>query len=468
MRYVAALLYVLLELARLSLGRQVTDSYVQQLQSRWRGRQSLRGSVLSAVIVGLAFLQYFILTGVFPLGLVLILMAATVVVHLVMLVARAALGIDTPERLSKGEALQFLWGIVSGRIAGMAVIVFTGVLLAWPLLVLTIYLVLPDSDDPSNSILLALVHFCAPALLWACFHSAIIWQNLSSHFVDDDVRSHGFIDLVRSTLLTLVYVLYPAYLVLANNYISPYSRYVWLLFLLPALILTVGGVVPLIIGSLRYRIERSDQLDWKRKWLSRAETSLKEGPEVQSTAVIWKELDDQIDEKFASSGLLRLLKGGVEASSPAQGAPVEQPSANEDAIVRNHIMLLDRALRGAPFYIRELPVLAGWTQPRAISDDEIGPESLLRWDFTSRYLNNLLSLRRTSIEEDKTTIIKRLAAENAALGIENTAAASSDKRNVFAGLLLTGLGAGVSAVVSLVFKAYETTIVGYIHQIVGP
>src|SRR6266481_2219315 len=160
MRILAAVSYILLHFVRIWLGSRLAG-HIQ----RWERRSisSLSGWLLSTLMVLLLFIQYFIITGSFPIIFVGLLVGITILLQGFVYVFRAVLGLDSSQKILKIDYLSLLWGATSPKLVSIAIEMVGICYLFWPIAVLWMYFS-SYATHLEREIQLSMFHFCIPAI----------------------------------------------------------------------------------------------------------------------------------------------------------------------------------------------------------------------------------------------------------------------------------------------------------------
>ena len=229
-------------------------------------------NTLSATIgictLSLSLIQYWILTGFFSPGSMLIL-AAVLLTQLAMLSVLGAIsGIGLPERQSKIQVLTVIWGVQNtkeGCFYFSSSVV--AVLISW-IGSLWIFWSNPvGSDDVKIGV--AIFMFVIPLIVMVPSHFAIQWPATTSPYLDDDVRNAAFIRSLAAIFRDTAYLLFPVWLFREEfNTKFPELPPFWLLLSVPILLFLVTGLIPFVVGAFRYRAQSNEILDWRKDWIS--------------------------------------------------------------------------------------------------------------------------------------------------------------------------------------------------------
>lgn len=330
---------------------------------------------------------------------------------------------------------------------------------------------------------IALAHFCVPALLSQiilCFWS---WNLLSSHNVDDDVRTATILDLSAVTINVTITVLYPAYLLASGGTLNLISPGLWLLLTVPVLILLFGGILPFVAGSFRYKAAVASQRQWRLRWISQMLKVL----QLPSTAELQEErsrlvdeLDGEIRFRLSENPLMEKLEEAPKSTRLKEAEPIidQRDEGAElipvDAIgpdvlrqlspsnIRVHILAARNALKGENLS-REyrLPYFPKWVEQirELIATHR---EKLPVWDPSFFHLSELLDLRNSFVDTEKKDLRTYLNYKLQRVKDESIELEKTKKKGVARTLRVPALVSAVSTVAVVLLKVYEQQIVGLV------
>src|SRR5690349_8445275 len=115
MRYLAAIAYVLLFALQLWLSSRQNSLRLGQLQASGQPRRYFVPALVSGAMIFNVYLQYFVLTGHFPVVLIIASAVVSVLLQISLYLIFAMLGLDSPEQRRKIESVSLIQGFTLGR-----------------------------------------------------------------------------------------------------------------------------------------------------------------------------------------------------------------------------------------------------------------------------------------------------------------------------------------------------------------
>lgn len=489
MKLVWTILYIAAVFATMFLGNKLVGTSMKRIQA---GRQqTLLGLAAGTAMLVLSFVQFFCLTGMFPLQLVLLLVLASLLGVGIYHAIGAVAGFTLPEKQQKISALQVIMGSqrpVSGCIGtALSSLVFVSSIVC----ALWIFWHHPRGD-PDAKVLIAFFQFIVPQVALIPISILLLWPTITSEYLDDDLRNsqlaRGFSSIIGNTLLLVfpLWLLRPEVETYFTHRGWPVPPF-WLPLSLPILLFIIGSLVPFFIGVYRYRSQARVMSQWEEKWMREVLPVLK--LPVGSTRV--REIDDrlaklgqEVEERISSNeDVFRYYQtitvGTVEEAEPTPpsvpvvdttalsqpakpattaAAPtptVEEPSRGPRLLLPHRIAslqrLVPRPLRPPP---RDDANLAETVQ----SIVRMHIAKLEEWDIRFAYLRRLIQLGQV-VSDGRTNEVSgfveaRLKGET--LGTE------SARPNMIAAWVISLLASAIP----LLAKKYETEILNLIGSLV--
>ena len=492
-RFLAATAYVLLHILRSSLGSRLLPARLARIQERGRPGRSFVGPLLSAAIVITVFVQYFVLTGSFPVFLVCFLAIGSIILRGAIYIVGAVLGLDNPEKSRKITSLGFIWGFARGKSIGPIIIVFGIVFLLWPIAVLWVYFTYFENHI-EKVIQISIFHFCIPAIASLVLVCVANWTLIGSRHVDDDVRNANFLSLLATSVNVTIIVLYPAYLIGSGGTLTLTSPGIWLLLSTPTLILVLGGLLPYLAGTFRYKTELANQIQWRREWISEMLGVLK-SPSAELTeserVKLIRSLDQEIRDKFNENTLFRTLQddltvwlersqgqeqraqiidqqvrvnGATGESLTGTAVAVRDGDRNEDrGSIRDNLRKAKTAISGT-YSLLPTAEANSWEQARAFIHRE--REKLIEWDTSFSNIYELLNLRQSTVDFDQKGLLEHLTEKAKNLLQKEKDMSGEKKKNILSSILIAVFTLGASSFGTWAFKTYEPRIIELIGTII--
>jgi|GEM_PF-4403476 len=428
----------------------------------------------------LVFFQFWILTGVFPVYLVLLLMGASTLGLITYKLLGAISGFTLEENQRKIGALNTIWGVNQTR--SVACSVLLGSLLvvsAGAILSLVMFWKYPIGDARAIG-LIALFHFVMPQLLRIPLLLIISWPTVTSEYLDDDLRNSYLADSFSNIIYQTIFLLFPFWLfkhefTQVEWSLPPF----WVLLSIPLFGFIIGGLLPFFLGLYRYRSQSRSMDSWKARWLKDvAVINTMPAGAARQNAFNEKleELTNEIKVRFSQNNLftyyqrLREADGIGLSASEVGSVPVDPDvDAALDAAVAaaGQEALAKRPLTDPVRMARQY--LKGRINPKPPADDfneglmtivRENYANLVNWDIRFAYLQDLLQLYEITVEgatKDINNFIQAQLAE-----IKETLGARSQKKNILAGSFLSVS----STAIIWVFKQYEPHITSFITKLV--
>jgi hypothetical protein len=331
-----ALIYVLLGIAFWAIVFRLSRASAAAIVHPSSKSLLTRVAALSLPLV--LFTQYWALTHVFPLFVVAMYYALTLVASVLCHLIAEVIGHNQPEIRKKVSTLAVIGGMRFRRIfIGGGWLVYVVVITSWAT---SLWIYFSFSDSPLVAELyIAMSHFTGPAILNVFLLCFAMLPIVTSAYVDDDIRTNHLLSVFRMTILLTGWLLLPVYLMhqpeialqptLSKNAFA--LQKFWVIIPLPLFVFLFSGILPYFIGMYRYRIQVKTILEWRRNWLSRMSEVFKLPPIESRTGEINDligELERAIQSRFESNDLFqhfaRLMSNSLDAyySSPKDHPPL--------------------------------------------------------------------------------------------------------------------------------------------------
>ncbi len=469
-RVLASLFFLASYGAYLFLSRRQQVWVTEEIGGHRRGTLMKSGLAIGTLILG--FVQFWLLTGVFPASLILLLIGASFVSAILYAFIGAGAGFTLPERRHKIGALSMIWGAQNARMSCLIMVVGLVMLALGVIGSLWAYWSRPPGD-PGARVLIALFQFTLPQLIAIPIGIATIWPMITSESLDDDLRNSNLASQFSSIIYRTIYLLFPIWLF--QEEISAAIRplpSVWLLLSVPLLLFLVGGVVPFFIGVNRFQARARMLLEWRWRWLIDVLklVRLPKGDlRSQGLDEKFRELDEEIGTRLAENNLFQFYRnlmqreaiageGAAPSEAPLAGQSMQLAPAGREYTVRSYIRAALDDLKssytsdGAADMAPEQRVMGIIRENR---------KRLVEWDIRFAHVYHLLELYQVALEGKAKNIGGYI--ETSLQEVERDIASLVNRRNVLAGSLL-GI---VSAIIVFALNAYQTNIVDFVGRLVG-
>lgn len=430
------------------------STFYAAIVSRLSGKRGVRFTLRFLVSSLLSFVQFWILTNIFPWRFIALLCVAGMIAHILTSVAAAVSG--TSQRAAE-EKITYLY-LLSGTERGYQlryrrsrrptigiVIVILNILGAvtalwlWPI------------GHPVASAVIAVFHFAMPALARSIDNAIESWRTVTADHIDDDLRNSHLIVAFGQTLQHSIALAYPFATLSSAIPISVTSKFsTSLLLLLPLLIFALGEVIPFFIGLHRFRFLVEQYLGWERRCLLRVSESLT----IPAASLRQEELNTEalrlknhFDSEFDQTDLVH-----VYATAVLGKAVSESPRTTTERVD----------------LLREISRLQGPLPSDFVDIDDMKEalrtiaERLPEWDIRFAHLQALARLSETLKENADATLLKPYI-EARIKSVETELQERRRVRNYLAGTLVASTSAGVAALL----KHYDDEIVNIVTRVVG-
>jgi hypothetical protein len=407
-------------------------SKLQNLQNKQMtgDNRSMGGIFLfTLVVLFLTFLQFYILTDVFPLYLILTLVGALALSSLIYQITGAVAGFSLPQKQQKIGVLTKLWGFKNAYFGcGIMVIALISLLLSWggSLYVYWHYAV----GDPRAKVYIAFLQFTLPQLMVILGALVVTWPTVTSQYYDDDFRNSYLANSFSSIIFSTIFLLFPIWMIFKEDLTGPLGWELppfWVMLSIPILFFLASGMIPFFVGMFRYRSQNRIMLNWRKTWLEQILPLCKmEESEIHTKLIEKKiqELNNEIDDCISSDEILRYYQDLKSPGVP----PDNQPPPPVEKVLEDEIKNIIKENRS----------------------------HLVNWDIRFSYLDELLQLRDVvtmAKSEDICAIIEDK--------LKNIAGQQEPPRNFLAGSIYSGL----SGVLVWLFNHFQNEIIAAIGKL---
>ena len=266
-------MYLLLTILELWLGNRLTK--LQNKQFQGTEPSAAGGFLLSVAILVVSFCQFWALTRIFPLNLILILIVLLALGQSLYSVI-GSITFLPPGKQHKISVMSVIWGANQPVPALIVLSLITVARLASLIGALWVFWTHPVGD-PRAVVLIALFHFVLFQAVAIPAFIVTLWPMITSQYMDDDLRNvylaQQFLQIYRAT----IYLLFPLWLLRAAIHTAfPHFPvpsdlpHFWILLSIPIFFFLAGGVLPFFIGTQRYRAQVKARVDWLEQWLRQA------------------------------------------------------------------------------------------------------------------------------------------------------------------------------------------------------
>jgi hypothetical protein len=332
-KLICTVLYLITSVVALRVRETIRQRELEEL--RGSGRDALIRWLLSILTMVLVFAQFWLLSREFPVYVILLLVAASLVASMIYLLIGALAGFTLPEKVQKIGALQVIWSFERGFRRSRMVLFFAEVqrfVLLFVLLVssigsLAVFWRYPIGDPYAKG-LIVLFQFMLPWVVMLPVWIASAWPLITSEFLDNDVRNAGLVDSFSWALTATIFILFPVWVYKTElsslfETLPPF----WLLLSIPLLFFLLGGIFPYVIGMFRFRAQVRLLLTWRKKWMSELLNLSRLPADVRSAEVEEKrrQLENELDRRISDDKLLQMYQAVLEdKQTQARLPPGEQ------------------------------------------------------------------------------------------------------------------------------------------------
>jgi hypothetical protein len=492
-RILAALAYLIVVAANLWLQNRLMLRRVRNLKpGAW---ETLARSSLGIAALLLQFTGFWLLTGRFPVYLILLLVAGSLVAAVLHELLGAIGGFGLQETKEKVAALGAIWGAqnkIVGCLMGIFGLVFIS---AQTIGSLWIYFSHPYGSDAVVG-WIALFQFILPRLVTLPIELAVIWPIVTSEFVDNDLRnshlSAQFVSMVNATIIFVYpFTLFREQMAAAVGQVPP----LWVLLSIPVFLFMVLGLLPFFLGTYKFRNQAGSLIGWRRQWLSEALPILRLPGELRAEALDEKlrQLRDEIASRIDENRLLKMYReyfpDEISSDEPLDVEPqpaliaersAVEPGAAEAALVVNPEHAETQVTSGTrPLSeMTRIRRAVDYVRGRGAFARPVGPpptdltsgvlhvlqhyrERLVDWDLGFREVRRLLDLYATMLKSRGHDVSAFVEAE-----LKNIDTAQPSVRGA-SGWAVGSVVTILSGVSVAVLKEYQEEIVALLARVIG-
>ena len=449
----------------------------------------LRQILIAVAALVFLFVEYWLLTGLLPVNLMLLLIAAIVLAQLLYIVIGAVAGYTLPEKSEKVAALSFMWGVqqavqhpILRAIPTAFGYIYAIVTVAGSLLT---YWYFPIGDREAL-VRIAVFVFTVRQITGILISLIEIWPVVISPYLDDDLRNSylggSFSNIVSSTII----LLFPVWLLdqQGNTLLGQLPPF-WLLLSVPILVFFIGTVIPFLVGVNSYRTQANLLLNWRRQWvndvlaivklplgdrrsmniemyLQNLEAELKERRSNNTLDTFYRTLINEEIEEIEQPDGTQSIQADSTASTEALATSQQNPADSGAPTMASQpaatVSTASQATPPKPVAQRQ-PDNASQKQLINIINRNMG--KLTQWDIQIGHisrLNELMLIVPDGKSQDISGYLERRLAT-----MDAEAKSFSSTKNVLAGTSLTL----ISGVMVFLFQTYQKQIVSLVGNLVG-
>jgi hypothetical protein len=296
---------------------------IQTITSRNTGVVGYGLAMLSMLLV---FVQYWCLTRIFPVYIILSLIVASSLGPVIHNVLGAIAGFGTQQKQSRINILAVTYA-AQHRVAGRFLLI-GGVVIVLGALIEALYKFwrLPIGSNEA----VAWIAFCLFIILG--FFSLVMLllstlPTIASEYTDDDVRSYLLSSAFSSVIYSTVALIFPVWIF--NNFSSTLNQWMpagWVILSIPSLIFLVSFLPSYFMGARRYRTQLKTQMEWRKEWLKETGEllTLPEPGRTASIQVKNAQLNAKITEATEANELRKFIDDleGIAAAIQTNPNPV--------------------------------------------------------------------------------------------------------------------------------------------------
>ena len=497
MKIVSTVLYLILLIAGFYLGTRISNAFLAAVKAEDQ-RRGMKIYVFRYLSFFILFLQFWLLTRMFPVLLILILIGASTLGSIIYILLGAIAGFTLEQNKQKIAVLSLIGGVTRNPAASCLWVI--GLLLFQTISAigaLWVFWKYPIGDSRAR-VLIAMFLFVLPLLIRIPMSLFLAWPVVTSEYVDNDLRNSHLAEAFANIIYQTILLMFPFWLFKQDiaQFNVPLPPF-WVLLSIPLFAFILCNLLPFFLGLYRHRAQSRALLDWRSNWLK--ETLItNEMPQGEQRNASFQErlqeLDAEIRTRFAKNDLfhyyqkmvwarnsgdngtepilpgadeLQIIDGTeplpiVENELPKPIESVPSPSsqsmaaAPKQADVRN-------ALRMAKAYLKgNRPMRANAEaniSEKVLSIMEQNQSNLVKWDIRFNHLQKLIQMYEVTLDAGTQDIGKYAKAR---LDEIKESVKANTAKNILAG----GILSGSSTIIILLLKHYEAGIYALIDKLV--
>lgn len=399
--------------------------------------------VLSMAMLVIAFIQFWLLTGIFPFYVILLLVVSSLLGIMIHNLIGAIAGFSLQQK--KINVLGVVWA-VQHPLLGCALII-SSVLMLMVMTIGSLYTFWKWQIGSGEArAWIAFFLFIVPQLVAVPTGLALNGPMVTSEFIDDDVRNSYVSSQFSSILYSTVTLVFPMWIFQTElsgvfGGLPPYG----LLLSIPLLLFLLGGAFPFFVGMHRYRSTTQTLLEWRRNWLQDV-NHLLTLPEGDNRHQLWKEKLSELEAEIRTRTDENEFLAYYQRLRQAGGA---QPLVQADGASATTV-----------------PTATPTTPPpeplqQIFQVIEQYQDKLRQWDVRFRDVDELTVLFRSLSGTEPSSVAKFV--EGNLNDVKGEISSLTKRRNVVAGACL----ALFPALGSWFFRAYQEPISRLIGELTG-
>jgi len=225
---------------------------------------------LSLLILLILFIEYWLLTGFFPVNSLLLLFLALIITHLINAVSGSVLGLTIEDIKNKISVLELVRGFELGMkhpvvsilnsLLGFLVFIswIVALIIYWNSSVMT----------PKTLFMISFFVFIVPQIVGIIIMNTLAIPALITTDYDNDLRNKYFINGFNNVLTTIVFIMLPLSLFYNYNADSASLPPYWLLLISPLLLFILVTMIPFLIGTSKFHHQQLYNIKWRLSWLN--------------------------------------------------------------------------------------------------------------------------------------------------------------------------------------------------------
>lgn len=430
------------------------------------------------VILVIFYFQFWLLTGVFPLMLLIFIFLANVFSWGIHLFIGSISGFILKDKKEKLSALSAIWTFQNINTVGIGClllfIVFGYSIVIKPLIVFWTH----ETGDISAIISISFYQFTFPAIILSILSILMTWQFMTSEYIDDDYRNSNLVAKFSGIISLTITLLFPIWIFNGNiNEVQSNINFslppLWVLLAIPMFLFIIGGLFPFFVGIYRYRSQAKSMLNWRKEWLTDMNKILLLPNGINQTTS-WNEkmqqLNAEIKDRSEKNELLKYYISLEEQNETHQTQNLQLASdishdksnnADNNTIIPEQKSSTNVSA-AIDFLKRKMTASSeNRNKLNKAAIEAIGKykDKLIEWDLRFGDLYLLLHLYRNCMVSDITKLKPYLESE---LNTVNEFSTITTKKNIIAGASLSIL----SSLIIYLFKTFQDKIFGFIDILV--
>lgn len=244
MKVLLTLAYLVLVGLSIFLGMRQQKYQIQQIGGG--SYSTLWNYLWGLIVLVVIFAQFWLLTGIFPILLILLLIAASAVGAIIYIFIGAIARFTLEEKKRKIGALGVIWG-AQNPILGCTFGAFSFLILL-VIVIGSLWTFWSHSyGDPKALLWIAFFQFVLPQIVFIPFFSILLWPVVTSEYLDDDLRNSYLAGGFSAIFYRAIYLLFPLWL-FKKEIVGVFQLDLppfWVLLSIPLLLFIFGSLVML-------------------------------------------------------------------------------------------------------------------------------------------------------------------------------------------------------------------------------